>query len=143
MSFGLRVNALAKGQEPAFYANAATRTLGLGRALNRPNSGQFDFALLVESDAAVFTVGFGEVDRGHDNVVFGHALLEKLMKPRKAITAHVWVVDEMSDESVAASLTPERLQAKPFLPLPVLGVPGWWDGNSDAGFYDDVSVFRS
>lgn len=39
-------------------------------------------------------------------IVFGHALLEKLMKPRKAITAHVWVVDELSDAVVAASLTP-------------------------------------
>jgi hypothetical protein len=76
-------------------------------------------------------------------VVFGHALLEKLMKPRKAITAHVWVVDELSDAAVAASLTPERLRAKSFLPLPVLGVPGWWDANSDTGFYDDATVFRS
>jgi hypothetical protein len=76
-------------------------------------------------------------------VVFGHALLEKLMKPRKAITAHVWIVDELSDAVVAASLTPERLRAKSFLPLPVLGVPGWWDANDDTGFYDDVTVFRS
>jgi hypothetical protein len=76
-------------------------------------------------------------------VIFGHALLEKLMKPRKAITAHVWIVDDVSDAAVAASLTPERLQAKSFLPLPVLGVPGWWDANNDAGFYDDVTVFRS
>jgi hypothetical protein len=76
-------------------------------------------------------------------VVFGHALLEKLMDPRKAITAHVWVVDELSDAAVAASLTPDRLRAKPFLPLPVLGVPGWWDANNDTGFYDDVTIFRS
>jgi len=76
-------------------------------------------------------------------VVFGHALLEKLMKPRKAITAHVWVVDELSDAAVAATLTPERLRAKPFLPLPVLGIPGWWDANNDTGFYDDATVFRS
>lgn len=74
--------------------------------------------------------------------LFGHALLEKLMKPRKAITAHIWVVDEISDAAVAASLTPERLRAKPFLPLPVLGVPGWWDANCDASFYDDATVFR-
>lgn len=76
-------------------------------------------------------------------IIFGHALLEKLMNPRKAITAHVWVVDELSDAAVAASLTPERLRAKSFLPLPVLGVPGWWDANDAPGFYDDVSVFRA
>jgi hypothetical protein len=29
-----------------------------------------------------------------------------------------------------------------FLPLPVLGVPGWWPPNREPGFHDDVSVFR-
>lgn len=75
-------------------------------------------------------------------VVFGHALMEKLMQPRKAITAHVWIVEELSDSALAASLSPERLAAKTFLPLPVLGVPGWWSANEDASFYDDVDVFR-
>jgi hypothetical protein len=76
-------------------------------------------------------------------VLFGHALMEKLMQPRKAITAHVWVVDEMTDDSLAASLTSERLAAKIYLPLPVLGVPGWWSANEDPAFYDDPMVFRS
>jgi hypothetical protein len=75
-------------------------------------------------------------------VVFGHALMEKLMQPRKAITAHVWVVEELSDTALATSLSPERLVAKPFLPMPVLGVPGWWNANEDAAFYDDAEVFR-
>jgi len=74
-------------------------------------------------------------------VVFGHALLEKLMQPRKAITAHVWLVDELTDDAVAASLT-ERLTSKLFVPLPVLGIPGWWHANEDFAFYDDVEVFR-
>lgn len=75
-------------------------------------------------------------------VIFGHALLEKLMQPRKAITAHVWLVAEISDVSLAASLLSERLAAKDFLPLPVLGVPGWWPANETPGFYDDADVFR-
>jgi hypothetical protein len=75
-------------------------------------------------------------------MIFGHALMEKLMQPRKAITGHVWVTDEMTDAGLASSLTPERLRAKLFLPLPVLGVPGWWDANAEPGFYDDVDVFR-
>jgi hypothetical protein len=74
--------------------------------------------------------------------IFGHALMEKLIRPRKAITAHVWVTEELSDGGLASSLTPERLIAKPFLPLPVLGVPGWWEANADPEFYDDVDVFR-
>lgn len=74
--------------------------------------------------------------------VFGHALMEKLMQPRKAITAHVWEVADLTDGALASSLTVERLLAKPFLPLPVLGVPGWWHENEAPGFYDDTQVFR-
>lgn len=68
--------------------------------------------------------------------IFGHALLEQLATaPRKALTAHValgdplaWPVDEWA--------------RKPFLPLPVLGIPGWWPANEDPAFYEDAKVFR-
>ncbi len=73
----------------------------------------------------------------------GHALLEKLLQPRKAITAHVWVADGAgSRDALADTFTPQRLEAKPFLALPVLGVPGWWPANEDTGFYADPQVFR-
>ena len=78
-------------------------------------------------------------------VLFGHALLEKLMQPRKPITAHVWTVPlGVADPAawLAERLTPPTLAAKPWLPLPVLGVPGWWNPNRYAGFYDDATVFR-
>ncbi len=39
-------------------------------------------------------------------------------------------------------LTRRHLAAKPFTPLPVLGVPGWWPANDATGFYDDAAVFR-
>ena len=78
--------------------------------------------------------------------LFGHALLEKLIRPRKPITAHVWWVSgdcsHSLSECAAASLTPAGLRGKPFMPLPVLGVPGWWAENEMAGFYDDKAVFR-
>jgi hypothetical protein len=82
-------------------------------------------------------------------VLFGHALLEKLVYPRKSVTAHVYrayaATDSIAnmDDWLAADLTAERLALKPFAHLPVLGVPGWWPGNELAGFYDDVSVFRA
>lgn len=75
--------------------------------------------------------------------LFGHALLEKLMQPRKAITAHVWLVEDLSDDTIASSLTSARLAAKDFFPLPVLGVPGWWPANENPAFYDDADVFRA
>jgi hypothetical protein len=72
--------------------------------------------------------------------LFGHALLEKLVTPYKGITAHVWVVEEGAAPDLG--LTAERLVPKPFLPLPVLGVPGWWPANEAPAFYDDAEVFR-
>jgi hypothetical protein len=81
-------------------------------------------------------------------VLFGHALLEKLVAPRKPITAHVYQAQpalqslEQLDAWVAADLSAERLAAKPFVPLPVLGVPGWWPPNEALSFYDDAQVFR-
>jgi hypothetical protein len=81
-------------------------------------------------------------------VLFGHALLEKLVSPRKPITAHVYRVqpevdsiDEL-DAWVVADLNADKLASKPFIPLPVLGVPGWWPPNEVLSFYDDPSVFR-
>lgn len=84
-------------------------------------------------------------------LVMGHAALEKLVAPYKSITVHLWRVAPPFDPAgdlraldawLAADLTPEKLAAKPFRPLPVLGVPGWWPANEDAAFYADARVFR-
>ena len=83
-------------------------------------------------------------------VAFGHALLEKLESPFKAITAHAWPLrlpadtpPAVLDAALADSLTPDRLGTRAFCPLPVLGVPGWCDGNRDPAFYNDSTVFRA
>jgi hypothetical protein len=77
-------------------------------------------------------------------VCFGHALLEKLVRPWPGITAHVWVVPPGVDapQWLAERFDADRPLQRPDLPLPVLGIPGWWPANEDAAFYDDVSVFR-
>ena len=85
-------------------------------------------------------------------VLFGHALLEKLVTPRKPITAHVYVCNypdggqlpslETMDAFIAGDLSAEKLAEKPFAPLPILGVPGWWVANENPHFYDDETVFR-
>lgn len=77
-------------------------------------------------------------------IVFGHALLDKLVRPRPAITAHAWrlrpgpSIAQFIDEE----LREERLRERPWLPLPVLGVPGWWTANESPSFYADTAVFR-
>ncbi len=87
-------------------------------------------------------------------ILFGHALLEKLVYPYKSVTAHVFIAQVATkniansanptdwDAHISQLLCPQTLVPKPFLPLPVLGVPGWWPANEAAAFYDDAQVFR-
>lgn len=104
-------------------------------------SALYEKRALVESDVRIW--------------LFGHALMEKLVAPRKAITAHtrvIFVGDDVLalapdaqrawiDAHVAGELAREGLTTAGFTPLPVLGVPGWWPGQ-DQDFYLDTTVFR-
>ncbi|GGC14867.1 hypothetical protein GCM10007205_24740 [Oxalicibacterium flavum] len=84
-------------------------------------------------------------------LLFGHALMEKLVQPYKAITGHTWIVAPCVENGVAASLEEidaavaqqlaGGLSTADFSPLPVLGVPDWWH-DQDETFYADASVFR-
>lgn len=81
--------------------------------------------------------------------IVGHALLEKLVHPRKDLTAHVLVLPALPgplaavDHWLARELAAPLLAGKPFTPLPVLGIPGWCAGNENFSFYDDSLVFRT
>ena len=81
-------------------------------------------------------------------VLFGHALLEKLVFPRNPIVAHVFhapvAMNSIADMDswLADQMEASAWSTKPFTPLPVLGVPGWWPANEAPGFYDDAQVFR-
>ena len=91
--------------------------------------------------------------------VVGHALLEKFLKPYKAITAHALLlcVDQAMqvqpsetlipalDKWVAEGLFTGQLLDSPscLSPLPLMGIPGWWPGGEqDDEFYGDQYVFR-
>jgi hypothetical protein len=91
-------------------------------------------------------------------LLFGHALLEKLVSPYKSITAHVfpaqYAIDLVADgghpeswgaldTALASQLSAESLLPKPYVPLPVLGVPLWWEANESPDFYADSTVFRA
>jgi hypothetical protein len=86
-------------------------------------------------------------------LLFGHAVLQKLQAPYPAITAQVWVLEGVQandmvdvDVALAASILQRfdagQLTPQALLPLPVLGIPTWWAGNSDTAFYDNAQVFR-
>lgn len=89
--------------------------------------------------------------------VVGHALLEQLLlHPRKSLTAHLWLptpsmqvlvgkgagLDQI-DQAFAHALSHDDLSQKPFTPLPIMGVPGWCEGNAAEAFYADAQVFRA
>ena len=80
--------------------------------------------------------------------LFGHARLEKLVSPRKPTVAYVYqapvAINSIAslDAWLAQAVQPGPWAAKPFTPLPVLGVPGWWPANEVPGFYGDAQVFR-
>ena len=83
-------------------------------------------------------------------VLFGHALVEKLVTPYKSITGHVYrIANEVNPHDEAAldawlvqDLQPPKLATKPYEPLPVLGIPGWCTANAERAFYEDTTVFR-
>ena len=74
---------------------------------------------------------------------FGHALLEKLMSPYKAITAHTIVLDTYEDlDQLLAQGVSSAMSPAMFRPLPVMGIPGWDTAQDQDDFYQDTSVFR-
>jgi hypothetical protein len=92
--------------------------------------------------------------RDNDILLFGHALMEKLVSPYKAITAHARVLfapdsyfsmmesgrRAWADAAMAEQMA-GGLDTAGFMHLPIAGVPGWWEGQ-DAAFYADTTVFR-
>jgi hypothetical protein len=90
-------------------------------------------------------------------LLVGHALLEKLSDPYKAICAQALPLATagfagvpglsadsfvLLDAQAAAALDPDGGFRAALAPLPLLGVPGWWPANEDPAFYNDPKVFR-
>jgi hypothetical protein len=86
----------------------------------------------------------------------GHGLLDRLCAPTKAVVAQALIVPV--DDAYFRSPLSERLEIvdrrtsawldhwplltpRDLLPLPVLGLPGWWAENADPAFYRDAAVF--
>jgi hypothetical protein len=140
-------------------AQIAVAGVGTSRGAARDGATIFDenaALLLVIDDAdGRALVGDLQAHRWHEVWLFGHALMEKLVTPRLAMTAHTRVVYADAaffrlpfdarrawiDEHVAAALATETLSTASFTPLQVLGVPHWWP-HQDAAFYADTTIFR-
>lgn len=103
---------------------------------------------------ALFMAQRGAFGKQCEVLLCGHALLEKLIRPYKAITAHAWLVLVEADffvldcaekrarlDSIVAASLDAGMRPSDLTPLPVLGVPAWSAGQT-AAFYGDVGVFR-
>jgi hypothetical protein len=111
-------------------------------------------ALRAHRWSELFVARRAEFSQNCEVYLFGHALMEKLIAPYKAITAHVWpLVAEAGffalsplekqrwlDAAVSAQIK-DGFSTRDFTPLPILGVPDWWEAQ-DKGFYADAAVFR-
>lgn len=81
-------------------------------------------------------------------IAFGHALIEKLLQPYKAITGHALhvplsaAVTIKEVDALLSTQLDDGLAPRVLAPLPVLGIPGWCSGNAEPAFYDDGAVFR-
>lgn len=105
---------------------------------------------------AAFVAGRDAWGRGLVPIVFGHALMQKLLRPFPSITAHAWALDvppscvgpdadawcRAVDAALPASLETMLRSREARMPLPVMGVPGWCADNAAPAFYEDVAVFR-
>src|SRR5690606_15551379 len=83
--------------------------------------------------------------------VIGHALLESALIPDRLHTAKCLVVlqEETTDRLAAIALVAdgiarERLLLDPqeLRPLPLSGIPAWFDGPQDDKFYRESACFR-
>ncbi|MGP5372891.1 DUF3025 domain-containing protein [Psychrobacter alimentarius] len=93
--------------------------------------------------------------------VFGHALLEQLVQPRKPLCAHSLVIyvtqdffalslsermdylDHTLAQQMDELLSQDEVTPRHLSPLPILGVPYFCSENKHTHFYDDPYVFRS
>ncbi len=90
--------------------------------------------------------------------IFGHANYELLLAPFIGLTGKWLAVEveqgfgqqnlteqsEKVDNLLLAKITQQDTfsQPRPLLPLPLLGIPGWWDANKNQNFYSNTHYFR-
>ncbi len=90
--------------------------------------------------------------------IFGHGLFEKALSPYIGMTANALVLQvgehffdqnrqvqvQELDQIISNKLKTENGLENPghLTPLPMLGVPGWWQDNEQEDFYNNQNYFR-
>lgn len=83
-------------------------------------------------------------------LVFGHGLLDSLQNPHrglcaKAIPVLVPTLDlpEKTWPALLEAVVRAVQDPANFSPIPVMGIPGWFEESNQPGYYDDRSVYRA
>lgn len=83
-------------------------------------------------------------------LVFGHGLLDSLHKPHRGLCAKAIPVLlpalDVPDETLSVLLEVVVMAVQDpanFSPIPVMGVPGWFEESNQPGYYEDRSVYRA
>ncbi len=90
--------------------------------------------------------------------IIGHALYEKALNPYIGMTGSAIIIRvdktffrkslsekiEQLDTTLANTLLDKSWleNIKKLLPLPILGIPGWWPANNEENFYNNTHYFR-
>jgi hypothetical protein len=82
--------------------------------------------------------------------VFGHALLEHALKPQQLLVGKALVLQQSGNgENAAICATAEAIargvalcDPQELRPLPLSGIPGWYEGNDSEQFYRDTPCFQ-
>lgn len=106
---------------------------------------------LINHDWHQLFVAYGPDWQQHTRLLLlGHGLLDALHVPHKGLCAkalpvHLPCLDPAQDEleAIAVQAVFQLQDPLQMSPLPVMGVPGWFEESNTAGFYLDTHVFRA
>jgi hypothetical protein len=79
--------------------------------------------------------------------IFGHALYEKALNPYIGFTGKALLIHSSNFNNVGRKAAEHLIQnlsnvERLLSPLPILGVPGWWQENNAPEFYRNAHYFR-
>lgn len=85
-------------------------------------------------------------------IVFGHAMYEKALSPYIGMTAQALLIHDeqllMDSVDVIDDIVADKWRkgeiasTRDLAPLPLLGIPGWYESNADPAFYENEDYFR-
>ena len=100
----------------------------------------------------IFVDHKSEFNKNIKCITFGHAMYEKALNPYIGMTAHALLIHSNEllntslldvDKFVAKMWQNKKITTtRDLQPVPVLGIPGWYKGNKNDGFYANTDYFR-